>query len=132
MADYCCAYRTSYFRVLDEAKFETLFADLHGESLEDLSKLKAGEIWHAFGGYNSLWYKDEPNARTFFDELSNIIKKSDCCTYMESGNMGIREIRGDIVVVTYAHVDEGSLEYLERNILRKRHIDPQNAGDFGR
>ena len=45
MADYICTYRTNYFRVTDEEKYQKLINKLAGEDLEIFDDEKSYELW---------------------------------------------------------------------------------------
>lgn len=49
MADYICTYRTNYFRVTDEEKYQKLINKLAGEDLEIFDDENSNGM-HGFGG----------------------------------------------------------------------------------
>lgn len=55
MADYICTYRTNYFRVTDEEKYQKLINKLAGEDLEIFDDENSNGM-HGFGGTGSMSY----------------------------------------------------------------------------
>lgn len=57
MANYECAYRTNYFKVIDEEQYEKLFSRLSGDDLESFDDSEHPDL-HGFGGFGNLEYRD--------------------------------------------------------------------------
>lgn len=72
MADYSCTFRTNYFRVTDEAKYQELYQMLHDPTLSDVSK-EYTPIQHMFGGYSSPTVTIPPSKNTTTPELTDAI-----------------------------------------------------------
>lgn len=106
MATFECTSRTNYFRVTDEERYKELFGRLcsdGGDTLKDFTKEKDGIVYHGFGAYGCIDYRDDDdnyNIDIFFEEIQKIIPNNDAFVLMESGREGLRYVSGDAVIVT--------------------------------
>ena len=104
MANYYASSRTNYFRVTDEKEYKNLFQNLIAESgVYDFTKEIDGVVYHAFGAYDAVDYKngdDDYDFDEFLNSLQKIIAEDDAFIYMESGCEKLRYITGCAIIVT--------------------------------
>ena len=151
MAKYNCVFRTSYFCVTDEQKYEEFknhidvcgstddikFWHKHGDFMEsDDVKFDTDEpIKHAFGGYTQIrGYEDIenydskleykfPDYNLFLSKLSEIIAPDSACIITEVGNNALRFIGAKVDVVTHKNYRTFTLQDIVRDsILEKENI----------
>lgn len=130
MAKFDCVFRTSYFYVTDEKKYEEFkkhivvrdninninFWHKRGDRIEsDSVKPNTDEaIRHAFGGYTQIkgYVEDiehydrdlmdpSPNYDLFLQKLSEIVAPDSACIITEVGNNGLRFIGAKADIVTH-------------------------------
>lgn len=133
MANYCCATRSSYFYVTDEAKYKELMEHIITceDSLDCWEKKKDdGRIAYAFGCYDQiLGYLDDPEENEapdydyFLQKLSEIIAPGSACVIFQSGNEKLRYVDGFVDVVMHNKVKCESLESIARDTLEENGID---------
>lgn len=122
MANYCCAYRTNYFKVKDNEKFKEFMTHVYAEDLEVFHKKdENGNELYGFGGYggisgyfnNESEYEDSDEAwdnayDNFIDGLAKQVAEDDAILLFEVGNEKLRYVVGSVVVITskaYAYRD---------------------------
>lgn len=122
MANYCCAYRTNYFKVKDNEKFKEFMTHVYAEDLEVFHKKdENGNELYGFGGYggisgyfnNENEYEDSDEAwdnayDNFIDGLAKQVAEDDAILLFEVGNEKLRYVVGSVVVITskaYAYRD---------------------------
>lgn len=117
MANYNATSRTNYFRVTDEEAYAKLFARLCAESnIEDFTKEKDGIIWHGFGAYDAIDYKesDDEDAEYDFDgflkKLQKILPEDEAFMYFESGYEKLRYVSGYVTLCTKNEIHFMSLD----------------------
>ena len=130
MAKFDCVFRTSYFYVTDEKKYEEFkrhivvgdntnninFWHKRGDCIEsDSIKSDTNEkIRHAFGGYTQIkgYVEDiehydrdlmdpSPDYDLFLQKLSEIVAPGSACIITEVGNNGLRFIGAKADIVTH-------------------------------
>ena len=130
MAKFDCVFRTSYFYVTDEKKYEEfkrhivvgdntnniIFWHKRGDCIEsDSIKSDTNEkIRHAFGGYTQIkgYVEDiehndrdlmdpSPDYDLFLQKLSEIVAPGSACIITEVGNNGFRFIGAKADIVTH-------------------------------
>lgn len=159
MAKYNCTFRTSYFYVIDEKKYEEFkrhivtwdninninFWHKRGDCMEsDSIKFDTNEkIRHAFGGYtqirgyvediehyDSKIMKPFPNYYLFLQKLSEIVAPGSACIITEVGNNALRFIGATADIVTHKNHRTLKLQDIVKdNLLEKERI-PYNDGDM--
>ena len=122
MANYCCAYRTNYFKVKDNEKFKEFMTHVYAEDLEVFHKKdENGNELYGFGGYggisgyfnNENEYEDSDEAwdnayDNLIDGLAKQVAENDAILLFEVGNEKLRYVVGSVVVITskaYAYRD---------------------------
>ena len=114
MANYCCAYRTNYFKVKDNEKFKEFMTHVYAEDLDVFHKTdKNGNELYGFGGYGGIsgYFNDEneyenddeawDNAYdSFIDGLAKQVADDDAILLFEVGNEKLRYVVGSVVVIT--------------------------------
>lgn len=122
MANYCCTYRTNYFKVKDNEKFKEFMTHVYAEDLEVFHKKdENGNELYGFGGYggisgyfnNENEYEDSDEAwdnayDNFIDGLAKQVAEDDAILLFEVGNEKLRYVVGSVVVITskaYAYRD---------------------------
>ena len=122
MANYCCAYRTNYFKVKDNEKFKEFMTHVYAEDLEVFHKKdENGNELYGFGGYggisgyfnNENEYEDSDEAwdnayDNLIDGLAKQVAEDDAILLFEVGNEKLRYVVGSVVVITskaYAYRD---------------------------
>lgn len=122
MANYCCVYRTNYFKVKDNGKFKEFMTHVYAEDLEVFNKKdENGNELYGFGGYggisgyfnNENEYEDSDEAwdnayDNFIDGLAKQVAEDDAILLFEVGNEKLRYVVGSVVVITskaYAYRD---------------------------
>lgn len=115
-------FRTSYFRVVDEAKYKELMAPLKGDFVFDFSKEKDGFLWHAFGNDYPLdhYEMDEDYIDELMHEISKIIHENDACILIQQQHDNLRWLQSDVFIVTKNHVDYRSLEHIAKEVAAER------------
>ena len=112
MANYISAYRTNYFRVTDEDKYNELIKKLSGEDFELFDKTaEDGTVYHGFGGYGGIAY--DANGTEDFDEyiddfledLRPIIPKDESVIFTEVGHEKLRYVTGYSTIVTHDGIE---------------------------
>ena len=124
MAKFDCVFRTSYFYVTDEKKYEEFkkhivvrdninninFWHRRGDCMEsDSIKPNTDEaIRHAFGGHTQIrGYVEDiehdpfPGYDLFLQKLSEIVAPGSACIITEVGNNGLRFIGAKAEIVTH-------------------------------
>lgn len=123
MANYCCVYRTNYFKVKDNEKFKEFMTHVYAEDLEIFHKKdENGNELYGFGGYggisgyfnNENEYEDSDEAwdnayDNFIDGLAKQVAEDDAILLFEVGNEKLRYVVGSVAVIT-------SKEYEYRDI----------------
>lgn len=150
MNDYRTIYRTTYFRITDEAAYQKLLSGVDkSEEFVDFTVSIKNEIWHSFGDYRSFSYYPEftvqdaedfieeyPNAIVkdieelrfegeskidfFFESLSKIIHQEDACILTEYCHKSLELMMDSIFVVTKDNVDFVSSTDIVKKILWSR------------
>lgn len=149
MGSYIAHYRTSYFRVTDEARYKKLVLGINGGEFIDLTSTADGVKWHAFANdipfryYPELdpseieeFMKTHPDAtetelkylrieggsdiHAFFKELSHIVHQDDACVFIGSCFEALRFVQSYTFVVTRERVDVDSIESVAKRFLAKR------------
>ena len=82
MADDICTYRTNYFRVTDEEKYQKLINKLAGEDLE------------IFDDENSN------GMDTFYKELQQILPNGEAMILQEAGHEKLNYVAGIATIIT--------------------------------
>lgn len=114
MANYCCVYRTNYFKVKDNGKFKEFMTHVYAEDLEVFNKKdENGNELYGFGGYggisgyfnNENEYEDSDEAwdnayDNFIDGLAKQVAEDDAILLFEVGNEKLRYVVGSVVVIT--------------------------------
>lgn len=114
MANYCCVYRTNYFKVKDNEKFKEFMTHVYAEDLEVFHKKdENGNELYGFGGYggisgyfnNENEYEDSDEAwdnayDNFIDGLAKQVAEDDAVLLFEVGNEKLRYIVGSVAVIT--------------------------------
>lgn len=114
MANYCCAYRTNYFKVKDNEKFKEFMTHVYAEDLEIFHKKdENGNELYGFGGYggisgyfnNENEYEDSDEAwdnayDNFIDGLAKQVAEDDAILLFEVGNEKLRYVVGSVAVIT--------------------------------
>lgn len=114
MANYCCVYRTNYFKVKDNEKFKEFMTHVYAEDLEVFHKKdENGNELYGFGGYggisgyfnNENEYEDSDEAwdnayDNFIDGLAKQVAENDAILLFEVGNEKLRYIVGSVSVIT--------------------------------
>ena len=114
MANYCCAYRTNYFKVKDNEKFKEFMTHVYAEDLEVLHKKdENGNELYGFGGYggisgyfnNENEYEDSDEAwdnayDNLIDGLAKQVAENDAILLFEVGNEKLRYVVGSVAVIT--------------------------------
>ena len=114
MANYCCAYRTNYFKVKDNEKFKEFMTHVYAEDLEVFHKKdENGNELYGFGGYggisgyfnNENEYEDSDEAwdnayDNFIDGLAKQVAEDDAILLFEVGNEKLRYVVGSVAVIT--------------------------------
>ena len=114
MANYCCVYRTNYFKVKDNGKFKEFMTHVYAEDLEVFNKKdENGNELYGFGGYggisgyfnNENEYEDSDEAwdnayDNLIDGLAKQVAEDDAILLFEVGNEKLRYVVGSVVVIT--------------------------------
>ena len=114
MANYCCAYRTNYFKVKDNEKFKKFMTHVYAEDLEVFHKKdENGNELYGFGGYggisgyfnNKNEYEDSDEAwdnayDNLIDGLAKQVAEDDAVLLFEVGNEKLRYVVGSVAVIT--------------------------------
>ena len=114
MANYCCAYRTNYFKVKYNEKFKEFMTHVYAEDLEIFHKKdENGNEQYGFGGYggisgyfnNENEYEDSDEAwdnacDNFIDGLAKQVAEDDAILLFEVGNEKLRYVVGSVAVIT--------------------------------
>lgn len=114
MANYCCTYRTNYFKVKDNEKFKEFMTHVYAEDLEVFHKKdENGNELYGFGGYggisgyfnNENEYEDSDEAwdnayDNFIDGLAKQVAEDDAILLFEVGNEKLRYVVGSVSVIT--------------------------------
>ena len=114
MANYCCVYRTNYFKVKDNEKFKEFMTHVYAEDLEVFHKKdENGNELYGFGGYggisgyfnNKNEYEDSYEAwdnayDNFIDGLAKQVAEDDAILLFEVGNEKLRYVVGSVAVIT--------------------------------
>ena len=114
MANYCCVYRTNYFKVKDNEKFKEFMTHVYAEDLEVFHKKdENGNELYGFGGYggisgyfnNENEYEDSDEAwdnayDNFIDGLAKQVAENDAILLFEVGNEKLRYVVGSVSVIT--------------------------------
>ena len=114
MANYCCAYRTNYFKVKDNEKFKEFMTHVYAEDLEVFHKKdENGNELYGFGGYggisgyfnNENEYEDSDEAwdnayDNLIDGLAKQVAENDAILLFEVGNEKLRYVVGSVAVIT--------------------------------
>lgn len=114
MANYCCAYRTNYFKVKDNEKFKEFMTHVYAEDLEIFHKKdENGNELYGFGGYggisgyfnNENEYEDSDEAwdnayDNLIDGLAKQVAENDAILLFEVGNEKLRYVVGSVAVIT--------------------------------
>ena len=114
MANYNCTFRTNYFKVKDNEKFEEFMAHVYAEDLEVFHKTdKNGNELYGFGGYggisgyfnNENEYEDSDEAwdnayDNLIDGLAKQVAENDAILLFEVGNEKLRYVVGSVAVIT--------------------------------
>lgn len=110
MANYCCATRSSYFRVKDADAFRIMMEKV--ECAEDCLRVweevdDNGELYFAFGCYSAIaGLPDDDDEITedsydnFANELKNHVIDGDAIIIFEAGNEKLRYVGGCATIVT--------------------------------
>ena len=144
MAKYNCVFRTSYFCVTDEQKYEEFkkhiavwgddinnvdFWHRHGDFMEsDNIKFDTdGAIRHAFGGYTQIMgYIEDiehdpfPDYDLFLKKLSEIIAPGSACIITEVGNNGLRFIGAKVDIVTHKNYRTLEMRHIVKDSLLEK------------
>lgn len=114
MANYICTFRTNYFKVKDDKKFEEFMTHVYAEDLELFHMTdKNGNKLYGFGGYGAISgyfnskedYVDNDEAwdnayDNFIDGLAMQVAEDDAILIFESGNEKLRYVVGSVTVIT--------------------------------
>lgn len=146
MAKFDCVFRTSYFYVTDEKKYEEFkkhivvrdninninFWHRRGDCMEnDNVKHDTDEaIRHAFGGHTQIkgYVEDiehydrelmdpSPDYDLFLQKLSEIVAPGSACIITEVGNNGLRFIGAKVDIVTHKNYRTLELRHIVRDSL---------------
>ena len=116
MANYYSSYRTNYFRVTDENRWNDLFSKLSGDDLSDFSEVKDGIQVHGFGGYDYVAYdidgsEDyEGSIDEFLTDLREILPEGEAVIYTETGHEKLRYVSAFSIVATKNSVESINLQ----------------------
>lgn len=143
MANYCCVYRTNYFKVKDNEKFKEFMTHVYAEDLEVFHKKdKNGNELYGFGGYggisgyfnNENEYEDSDEAwdnayDNFIDGLAKQVAEDDAILLFEVGNEKLRYVVGSVVVITskayvYRDITDVGVE-IAKQMLNNHNYDTQ-------
>ena len=127
MADYLAVARTNYFRVTDEKKYQELFQHLvAGDNIEDFTKELDGKLYHGFGAYATIDYKDNLDDKQsdcdfnyFIEELQKILPDDEAFIYQESGHEKLHSIDGYAIVVTSKEIVGESISSWSKDIVKE-------------
>ena len=114
MANYNCTFRTNYFKVKDDKKFEEFMTHVYAEDLELFHMIdKNGNKLYGFGGYGAINgyfnsendYENDDEAwdnayDNFIDGLAMQVAEDDAVLIFESGNEKLRYVVGSVTVIT--------------------------------
>lgn len=102
MANCESTYKTSLFRVTDEAAYDAMFDKLYGEDIEDFTRVINDETWHGFGGFGGIDYDAENDGSIddFIKELQPILHEDDKFEFITVGNEKLRYVFADITIAT--------------------------------
>lgn len=133
MANYCCAYRTNYFKVKDNEKFKEFMTHVYAEDLEVFHKKdENGNELYGFGGYggisgyfnNENEYEDSDEAwdnayDNLIDGLAKQVAENDAILLFEVGNEKLRYVVGSVAVITskgykYRDITDVGMEMAEQ------------------
>lgn len=145
MANYCCAYRTNYFKVKDNEKFKEFMTHVYAEDLEVFHKKdENGNELYGFGGYggisgyfnNKNEYEDSDEAwdnayDNFIDGLAKQVAEDDAILLFEVGNEKLRYVVGSVAVITskgyeYRDITDVGVE-MAKQMLNNPNYDTQYA-----
>ena len=145
MANYCCAYRTNYFKVKDNEKFKEFMTHVYAEDLEVFhKKYENGNELYGFGGYggisgyfnNKNEYEDSDEAwdnayDNFIDGLAKQVAEDDAILLFEVGNEKLRYVVGSVAVITskgyeYRDITDVGVE-MAKQMLNNPNYDTQYA-----
>lgn len=154
MAKYDCVFRTSYFYVTDEEKYEEFkkhivvqdimnginFWHKRGDLIEnDDIKFDThdGRIAHAFGGYNQIkgYYDGKescplPDYELFLQKLSEIVAPGSACVITEVGNNRLRFIGAKADIVTHKNYRRVNLCNIVKDSLLEKEKILYSDGDM--
>ena len=115
MANYVGVCRSNYFEVVDEERYQELFAGLTSEDLHDFTKQRGNKTLHGFGSYGSIgWHpqltsEDEDSDFDFFlTEVGKILKPRNAVVVYEIGAEKLRYILGYVTIA----FPGGKLKYM--------------------
>lgn len=108
MANYNSAFRTNYFRVIDEEAYKKLFENIKSSegAIFYFTKEKEGEIYHGFGGDGEGGYVDpeDEDENVNFDymitEIQKLLPDDECFVYMETKAEKLRYLDGYALIAT--------------------------------
>lgn len=145
MANYCCVYRTNYFKVKDNEKFKEFMTHVYAEDLEVFHKKdENGNELYGFGGYggiigyfnNKNEYEDSDEAwdnayDNFIDGLAKQVAEDDAILLFEVGNEKLRYVVGSVAVITskgyeYRDITDVGVE-MAKQMLNNPNYDTQYA-----
>lgn len=114
MANYCCAIRTNYFHVKNDAKFREFMSQVYGcedaislwEEKDDFGQTVFG--FGLYGGISGLRNvrddEDEDSNDSLYDEfitgLQACVAEDDAIIILEAGNEKLRYVVGSATVIT--------------------------------
>ena len=159
MAKFDCVFRTSYFYVIDEQKYEEFkrhivvwdginninFWHKRGDCMESdsIKPNTDGAIRHAFGGqvqirgyiediehYDCELMNPFPNYDLFLQKLSEIVAPDSACIITEVGNNGLRFIGAKADIVTHRNHRTLKLHNIVKNSLLEKEKILYNDGDM--
>lgn len=153
MANFDCVFRTSYFYVIDEQKYEEFkkhivvrdnindinFWHRRGDCIEsDSIKSDTNEkIRHAFGGHTQIkGYVEDiehdpfPDYDLFLQKLSEIVAPGSACIITEVGNNAFNFIGAKADVVTHKNHRTLKLHNIVKDSLLEKENILYNDGDM--
>lgn len=114
MADYCCAYRTNYYRVTDEIRYKQLLEGMPG-GVYLFEKDADGQMYHGFGAYDTVAYYLPASEDESVKEM------------VETG-VPFYDVNGE--PIDYKDIDNESFLYNEHGAIYFDRYDSCNDGGF--
>lgn len=150
MAKYNCAFRTTYFYITDEKKYEEfkkhivvrdgaksiVFWHKYLDDIVSDDIATNGKTKHAFGGdtkllgyvediehYDAESMLPTPDYELFLKKLSEIIEQGSACVITEVGNNELRYLGAQVSIITHNNYETFKLEEMvKKYLLNKKDI----------